>query len=72
MPVVPLSSGTAYYIGPVKADDLKEDDHRFINAVSVPRDLLSGLQTFTAALLGFIRFAKSWRLCGNVKTPRLN
>ena len=51
LPVWPLSSWLAIYAGPVRPDGIKEDGHRFDDAVRIQRDFISYAQTFTAAIL---------------------
>ena len=50
IPLFPRSSWSAIYGGPVQPDGLKEDGHRFDDAIPIQRDLISHLCTATAAL----------------------
>lgn len=51
LPVWPLSSWSAAYGGPVRPDGIKEDGHRFDDALRIQRDFISYAQTFTSAIL---------------------
>ncbi len=51
LPAWPLSSWSAIYVGAVRPDGIKEDGHRFDDAVRIERDFASYAQTFTAAIM---------------------
>jgi hypothetical protein len=51
LPVWPLSSWSATYAGPVRPDGIKEDGHRFDDAVRIERHLVSFAQTRTASII---------------------
>jgi len=51
LPIWPLSSLSAIYAGPVRPDGIKEDGHRFDDAVGIERDFISYVQTITTAMM---------------------
>lgn len=51
MPIIPFSSWSAIYAGPLRPDGIKEDGQRFDDPVRIHRDVLCYIQTVTASLL---------------------
>jgi hypothetical protein len=51
LPIWPLSSWSAIYAGPVRPDGIKEDGHRFDDAVRIERECVSHFQTITASII---------------------
>jgi hypothetical protein len=51
VPVFPLSSWSAIYAGPIAPDAIKEDGHRFSDAIRIQRDVTCYLQTITATIM---------------------
>ncbi|HLX95225.1 MAG TPA: hypothetical protein VKU37_05730 [Verrucomicrobiae bacterium] len=51
MPVFPLSSWSAIYAGPVRPDGIKEDGHRFDDAVRIQRDFISYVRTLSLSVM---------------------